>query len=655
MYLCGFSLNNFSLMALTISVGFVVDDAIVVIENIHRHQEQGMSPLEAALAGARQIGFTVISISISLVAVFIPILFMGGILGKLFHEFAVVLTVAIATSAVVSLTLTPMMCGRFGAGTPPTGLWARIDARVERGFEYARVRYVRSLNGVLRFPWLALFITPAIIAGVIGLWIAVPKGFLPIQDTGLIQGGTTASPDISFDAMAERQRRVVDVLLQDPAVDAVGSTIGITSGWSSINRGQLTVNLKPLAERGISSEEVIARLRPKLMQMAGIQTFLYSAQDLRGGGRSGGSGFQFVLLDQDLAELRDWTLKLEESLRTTPGIEDVQSDQDRPGPQADIVIDREKASRLGVSVSAIDSALNNAYAQRQVSIIYTQRNQYRVVLETLPGLQRDPSLLDTLYVPGRNGVQVPVNTVVKLERNTAPLSVKHQGQFPAASISFNLKPGTSQGDAIDIVTAKARALRMPESVRTEFAGNAAMLQKSLSTQPLLIGAAFLAIYIVLGILYESWLHPLTIISTLPSGMFGALLAVLVTGSELGVLAIIGVILLLGIVKKNGIMLVDFALEAEREHGMAPRAAILEAASERFRPIIMTTLAALLGAVPLALASGTGSEFRRPLGIAICGGLIVSQLLTLYTTPVVYLALERLSRVRRHKIVAAPAE
>ena len=656
MYLLGYSLNNFSLMALTISVGFVVDDAIVMIENIHRHREMGMRPLEAAFVGAKQIGFTVVSISVSLVAVFIPILFMGGLLGKLFHEFAMVLTVAIATSAVVSLTLTPMMCGRFDLSTaPPSGVWGAIDARVERGFEALRRRYLRTLDWALRWQWLMLLTTFAIIGATVWLYTYVPKGFLPIQDIGLMGGTTIANPDMSFDAMAERQRRVVDVVLSDPAVAAVGSTIGITSGWSSINRGQLNITLKPLAERGISSEAVITRLRPKLQQMAGIQTFLYSLQDLRGGGRSGGSSFQFVLLGQDLVELRGWTQKLEEALRAVSGIEDVNSDQDRPGFQADVVIDRDAASRLGVSVSAIDVALNNAFSQRQVSIIYTQRNQYRVVLETLPGLQRNPDQLDRVYVPGKGGAQVPLTAVVKLERNTAPLAVRHQGQFPAASINFNLKPGTSQGDAIDLVTEAARNLRMPESVRTEFAGNAQFLQKSLSTQPMLIGAALVTIYIVLGVLYESWLHPLTIISTLPSAGLGALLAVLVTGSELGVLAIIGVVLLMGIVKKNGIMLVDFALEAERDRGLSPHEAILEACRERFRPIVMTTLAALLGAVPLAVASGTGSEFRTPLGISICGGLIVSQLLTLYTTPVVYLALERLSRARRTKIVAMPAE
>jgi multidrug efflux pump len=565
-----------------------------------------------------------------------------------------VLTVAIFTSAIVSLTLTPMVCGVFGSGGQPTGLWAWIDHRVDTGFAWLQRHYTSSLGWVLRWRWLALFTTPLIIVGIVVLWIVVPKGFLPIQDTGLLVGSTVASPDISFAAMAERQRRVVDVLLADPAVESVGSTIGATGGWGAgVNRGQLTISLKPLAERKLTSEEVIARLRPKLIQMAGIQTFMYSAQDFRGGGRSGGSQFQFVLLDQDLAELRTWTQRLEQALTGTPGIEDVNSDQDRPAPQADVIIDREQASRMGVSVNAIDTALNNAFSQRQMSIIYTQRNQYRVVMETLPDLQRDPSTLDHIFVPGRGTTQVPLSAVTRFVRDTAPLAVKHQGQFPASSISFNLKPGVSQGDAINLVQQKALELRMPEGVHTQFAGNAQFLQKSLSTQPLLICAAFITIYIVLGVLYESWIHPLTIISTLFSGIFGALVAVLVTGSDLSILAIIGIILLMGIVKKNGIMMVDFALEAERELGLPPREAILEACRERFRPILMTTLAALLSAVPLALATGVGSEFRRPLGIAICGGLIVSQLLTLYTTPVIYLALERLSRAKRVKIVAGP--
>ena len=656
MWQFGYSLDNFSLMALTISVGFVVDDAIVMIENISTHAERGSPPLAAAIDGARQIGFTVMSISISLVAVFIPIIFMGGLLGRLLHEFAMVLTLAIAISAVVSLTVTPMMMGRLARPhRRPTGWLGRVDRAIERAFEHVLARYAASLDWALRWRKLMLLVTLGCAVATVLLYREVPKGFLPIEDTGLVQGSTLADPSVSFASMSERQKRVVAVLLADPAVATVGSTVGVTNGFSSLNRGRLTVQLKPLAERGLSSEAVIARLRPKLQAMPDVQTFLYSAQDLRGGGRSGGSQFQFVLLDQDLNELREWTLRLETALQHAGRVTDVTSDQDRSGPQSNVVIDRDAAARLHLSTTAIDNALNNAFAQRQISTIYSDRNQYKVVLEVDPKLQTDPSMLQTVYVGAPGAQQVPLSAVAHFERGTAPLAVRHQGQFPASSISFNLPPGMALGEATSLVEQTALSLRMPESVRTEFAGNAKFLQQSLSSQPALIGAALLTIYIVLGVLYESLLHPLTILSTLPSAGLGALLAIVVTGSEMSVMSIIGIVLLMGIVKKNAIMLVDFALEAERERGMSPEAAIHAACLERFRPIIMTTLAALLGALPLALAFGTGSEYRIPLGVAIVGGLVVSQALTLYTTPVVYLALERLARGKRRKIVTAPAE
>ncbi|MBL8436546.1 MAG: MdtB/MuxB family multidrug efflux RND transporter permease subunit [Zoogloea sp.] len=644
MYLAGFSLNNLTLMALTISTGFVVDDAIVMIENIARYVEEGETPMAAALKGAKQIGFTIISLTISLIAVLIPLLFMADVVGRLFREFAITMAVAILISAFVSLTLTPMMCARLLRHVPEAEQ-GRFYKASGAFFDRVIARYGVMLEWVLARQGLTLLVAAGTLALTVLLYVLVPKGFFPVQDTGAIQGITEAGQSISFAAMAERQQAVADVVLQDPAVAGLSSFIGVDGSNATLNSGRMLISLKPLAERDASASEVIRRLGPELERLAGIRLYMQPVQDLSIEDRVSRTQYQFSLSSPDADALATWVPRLVEHLRGLPQLADVASDWQDQGLQAWLQIDRTAASRLGVSTAAIDNALYNAFGQRLISTIFTQASQYRVVLEVAPAFRSGPEAIAKLYVPGTGGVQVPLSAVVQVSERPAMLAVNHVGQFPAATVSFNLAPGVALGDAVDAIRAAEAGLGLPVSIETRFQGAALAFQASLTSTLLLILAAVVTMYIVLGVLYESYIHPITILSTLPSAGVGALLALLVARSELGIVGIIGIVLLIGIVKKNAIMMIDFALEAQRKEGLAPREAIFQACLLRFRPILMTTLAALLGALPLMLGTGVGSELRQPLGITLVGGLLVSQVLTLFTTPVIYLAFDRVGRAR----------
>ncbi len=647
MYLLGYSLNNLTLMALTISTGFVVDDAIVMIENISRYLEEGYSPLQAALRGSEQIGFTIVSLTVSLIAVLIPLLFMGDVVGRLFREFAITLAITILVSAIVSLTLTPMMCAkilRHKHESEQTWFYRKS----ERAFNWVIEKYGVTLQWILKHQQLTLLVTAGTLVATIILFLIVPKGFFPVQDTGLILGVSEGPQNVSFDAMSQRQLALAKVILQDPAVESLSSFIGIDGINTTLNSGRIQINLKPLAERSISASDVIRRLQPKLAQVENITLYMQPVQDLTVEDRVSRTQYQYTLEDTDANELNTWTDRLVAKLQTIPSLRDVATDQQNGGMQTTLVIDRDTAARLGIGMQQIDDTLYDAFGQRLVSTMFTQLNQYHVVLEVAQGYRNNPADLQNIYVKSSSGSVVPLGSFTHYEQSAAPLTVNHQGQFPVVTISFNLPRNESLGKAVRDIKQAEQEIGLPLSIHSSFQGTAAAFQNSLANEAWLILAALVVVYIVLGVLYESYIHPITILSTLPSAGVGAILALFICRQDFNVVALIGIILLIGIVKKNAIMMIDFALEAERQEGKPPLEAIYQACLLRFRPIMMTTMAALFGGLPLALGTGVGSELRRPLGITIVGGLIVSQVLTLYTTPVVYLFFDRLAKRVSHR-------